>query len=72
MDLSPEWMLASLVVSSFGFGLFVYGKKQLRMPHLVVGIALMGFPYVATSLPWMLIVAGVLLVGLRVTTRMGA
>lgn len=29
--------------------LFVYGKKQERWPHLAAGVAMMVYPYFATS-----------------------
>ena len=35
--------------SGLGFVLFVYGKKQGRPPQLVAGLALMVYPYVATT-----------------------
>ena len=35
MDLSASTLFASLFVSSIGFGLFLYGKKQARIPQLV-------------------------------------
>jgi len=49
MDLSIGSLIASLLVSSTGFGLFLYGKKQLRMPQLVAGIAMMAYPYFITE-----------------------
>ena len=49
MNLDPTWLFLSLIPSGAGFVLFVYGKKQERWPHLVVGLALMVYPYFATS-----------------------
>ena len=49
MDLSSGALLASLIVSTAGFGLFSYGKKQSRMPQLGAGVALMIFPYFVTG-----------------------
>ena len=54
MDFSAGSMFASLVVSAFGIGLFIYGKKQVRPPQVVVGIAMMVFPYFVGSPAWML------------------
>jgi hypothetical protein len=45
MDLSGASLLASLLVGTVGVGLFIYGKKQLRIPQLITGIALMVYPY---------------------------
>ncbi len=50
MSIDPAWLLLSLVPSGFGFVLFSYGKKQDRWPQLVAGLALMVYPYFATSL----------------------
>ena len=49
MNLDPTWLFLSLIPSGAGFVLFVYGKKQERWPHLVTGLALMVYPYFATS-----------------------
>jgi len=45
MDFSFGGLMAALVVSSVGFGLFLYGKKQQRLPQLTVGLVLMVVPY---------------------------
>lgn len=49
MDMSIESLIASLFVSNIGFGLFLYGKKELRMPQLIAGVAMMGYPYFITE-----------------------
>jgi hypothetical protein len=49
MSLDPAWLFLSLVLSGAGFVLFRYGRKQDRWPQLVAGLALMLFPYFATS-----------------------
>jgi len=71
MDLSFGSILASLVVSTVGFGFFLYGKKQLRMPQFIAGVVLMVFPYFVGSPLWMLGIAGGLLVGLSFAIRAG-
>jgi hypothetical protein len=53
VSLDPTWLFLSLIPGGIGFVLFVYGKKQGRMPHLVAGLAFMVYPYfteTATSL----------------------
>lgn len=60
-----------LVVSSIGFSLFIYGKKQVRVPQLVAGLVMMGYPYVVTDALWMALVAGVVLLGLWLSVRAG-
>ncbi len=49
MSLDPTWLILSLIPSGIGFVLFVYGKKQGRWPHLAAGVAMMVYPYFATS-----------------------
>ena len=44
LELTPAYLFTSMVVSSVGFAVFLYGKKQLRVPQLVAGIALMAIP----------------------------
>lgn len=52
MEMTDTAMFASLLVSSIGLSLFVYGKKQVRAPQLSVGLALMVLPYaVGSALP---------------------
>ena len=60
MSFEPGWIIASLVVSSIGFVLFVYGKKMVRIPQLVVGLAMLVYPYFVPNVIVMLIIAAVL------------
>src|SRR6188472_3895863 len=62
MDLAPGWLLLSLIPSGAGFVLFVYGKKQQRWPQLVAGLALMVYPYFATTVTT-LVAGGALISG---------
>jgi len=48
-------LFAALIVSAFGAGLFIYGKKRHRVPHLLAGLALMGGPYFMSSTAWILV-----------------
>ena len=47
---NPVWLFLSLFPSGAGFVLFVYGRKQERYPQLIAGIALMIYPYFATTI----------------------
>jgi 4-hydroxybenzoate polyprenyltransferase len=49
MSIDPLWLFLSLIPGGIGFVLFVYGKKQQSWPQLVSGLALMVYPYFATS-----------------------
>jgi hypothetical protein len=71
MQLDPAALVASFVVGSVGFVVFMYGKRQSRFPHMAVGVALMVYPYFVTSVAIMLAIAVVLLIGLWVAIRTG-
>jgi hypothetical protein len=60
-----------MLVSSIGLGLFVYGKKQKRAPHLAVGILLMAYTYFVPNIPLMFVIAGVLLGLLYLASYLG-
>jgi len=49
VSLDPTVLFLSLIPGGVGFVLFVYGKKQERWAHLAAGLALMVYPYFATS-----------------------
>lgn len=57
-----SWIFLSLIPSGVGFVLFVYGKKQARMPQLVAGLVFMVYPMVATTVT-SLLVGGLLITG---------
>lgn len=59
--MSGNALLASVLVGSIGLGLFVYGKKQRRPPHLLAGLILMIYPYFVPSVALMLVIAVALL-----------
>jgi hypothetical protein len=50
MDLDPNYLLLSLLFSALGMGLFMFGKKTGKIPHLAAGLALMTCPYFITNL----------------------
>jgi hypothetical protein len=64
-------LLASVVIGSVGLGFFIYGKRQQRVPHLVVGLVLMVFPYLVSSVGLMTIIAVALIGLLAVASYVG-
>ncbi len=64
-------LLAWVVIGSIGLGLFVYGKKQRRAPHLGVGVLLMIYPYFVSGLPATVGIAAALLGLLYLLTYLG-
>ncbi|MEQ6289159.1 hypothetical protein ACFPAG_00810 [Vogesella sp. GCM10023246] len=55
--MNASLLLWGVVVSSVGFGYFIYGKKQRTLLPLLCGIALMVVPYLIAS-SWQLVAAG--------------
>ncbi|MCK6446700.1 MAG: hypothetical protein L6Q99_09945 [Planctomycetes bacterium] len=71
MDFSAGNLFASLVVSTIGFGIFLYGKQASRPPQLVAGLLLMLFPYFVDGPWWQFGIAGTVLGGLVLAVRAG-
>jgi hypothetical protein len=69
--LDPTWLFLSLMPSGIGFVLFVYGRKQQRLPHLLAGLAFMVYPYFTPSILSMLLVGVALGTGLWVAVHGG-
>ncbi len=51
-----------MVFGSIGLGFFIYGKKQRVIVPLMVGIALMIFPYFIADITLLVIVGAILTV----------
>ena len=71
MDFSSGSLIASLIVSSIGFVVFGYGKRQERLPQVITGLILMGFPYLVPSVPLMAGIAAALLGAMWIALRFG-
>jgi hypothetical protein len=71
MQFDAVHFFVSLVVSSIGFVAFSYGKRQRRLPQMLVGATLVVFPYFVSSVALMLVIATTLLALLWGATRAG-
>jgi hypothetical protein len=74
MDLAgfnPTWIFLSLIPGGIGFVLFVYGKKQQRLPHLLAGIAMMVYPYFTSTITAMAAVGVAICAALWYIVRIG-
>jgi hypothetical protein len=60
MTLDPTWLFLSLIPSGVGFVLFTYGRKHERWPQMAGGIALMVYPYFATTVATLLLAGGLI------------
>lgn len=71
MNFDPNALFAGLVVGSIGFVAFIYGKRQARAPQMIVGIAMMVYPYFVSN---PLVIGGIavgLLAALWLVVRLG-
>ena len=71
LNLDANSLLASLLVGSIGFVAFAYGKKQSRLPQMLVGVALMAFPYFVASASLILGIGAGLLGVLVILVKVG-
>lgn len=71
MDMESGSLIASLVVSGIGFVVFGYGRRLERLPQVIIGLVLMGFPYLVPNVPLMAGIAGGLLILLWLAVRFG-
>ncbi len=71
MDLDANAVFASLMIGVVGMGVFVYGKKQGRFPHMIAGVVLMAYPYFVSNVLLMAGIAMTLLVALWLFVRLG-
>ena len=70
-NMSMAAIIVGFIVSTIGFSLFLYGRKQKRVPQLVLGVVLMALPFVAPSPVWTACISAALLVGLWFGLRSG-
>jgi hypothetical protein len=71
MSFDPGTLFLSLITSGIGFVLFIYGKKQDRMPQLVGGIVLMIYPYFVSDLLLNVLVGAGIVAAVWLAVRQG-
>lgn len=71
MDLDGNSLLVSLLIGLVGSGFFIYGKRQGRFPHMLVGAALVVYPYFVSSIAAMAAIAVGLVAALWGGVRLG-
>jgi hypothetical protein len=64
-------LMLSLAIGAVGAGMFLYGRKQGRLPQLICGIVMSLYPYFIPNLWLMGGIAVTLLVGVWVAVRAG-
>jgi hypothetical protein len=71
MNLDGNSLLASMLVGLIGAALFVYGKRQGRLPQMVVGVTMVVYPYFVSNVALMAVIAGGLVAALWGAIRLG-
>ena len=69
--MSGNFLLASLFIGSIGMGLFIYGKRQRRAPHLAIGVVLMVYTYFVPNVALMCVIGAALLGLLGLASYLG-
>ena len=49
MNFSASSLFAGIVFGAIGFAAFIYGKKQASFKPMLIGIALMAYPYFVSN-----------------------
>ena len=71
MDIDANSLLVSLLVGLVGTALFVYGKRQGRVPAMIVGAAMVVYPYFIGNVVIVIAIAVALVMALWGVTRLG-
>ncbi len=64
-------LLLGAFISLIGVALLMYGRKEVRVPHIVAGLVLMVYPYFVGSLVLELVIAVIVIGGLAFASRVG-
>jgi hypothetical protein len=65
------WLFLSLIPGGAGLVLLIYGKKELRWPYIVAGLAFMIYPYFTPSITTLLGVGAAITAALWYAVREG-
>ena len=68
---NANFLFASLVWGSVGFGYFIYGKKQTSWPAMVGGIIMMASSYFVGSALLMSLICVILIVAIYFLLKQG-
>jgi hypothetical protein len=71
VDLDVNTLLLGGVISLIGMALLMYGRKAVRIPHIVVGLILIVYPYFVGNLFATIAIAVALVGGLAVVSKLG-
>lgn len=64
-------IFVAIFLGLIGMALVLYGRKQGRWPHIVVGLVLLVYPYFVGNVVVQVVIAVVLLAGLSLVSHLG-
>jgi hypothetical protein len=64
-------IFVAIFLSLIGMALVLYGRKEGRWPHIIVGLVLLVYPYFVGNVVLQVAIAVVLLAGLSLVSRLG-
>ena len=71
LDLSLGNLVVGGFISLVGLAVLMYGRKEVRVPHMAAGAILIVFPYFV-GIWWLaILIAVVILTGLAIVSRLG-
>jgi hypothetical protein len=71
VNLSISGIVLGIFLSLVGIALLSYGRKEVRIPHMVVGGILLVYPYFIGNWIAVLVIAAFLVGGLALISRLG-
>jgi hypothetical protein len=71
METNSSNLMASMLIGTIGMGIFMYGKKQQRIPQLIAGLVLMAYPYLVDDASWMFGIGAGIVAALFFAVRYG-
>jgi hypothetical protein len=71
LNLDLSTLVVGIFISLIGAALLLYGRKEVRAPHIVAGLILIVFPYFV-GIWWLaIVIAVVILAALAIISRLG-
>jgi hypothetical protein len=64
-------IFVAIFLGLIGMALILYGRKEGRWPHIIVGLVLVVYPYFVGNVVIQILIAVVLLAGLSLVSRLG-
>lgn len=68
--MNSAWLIWSSLFALIGLAVFIYGRRQHRGAPLVVGVALMIYPYFVSSSVALVLIGALLIAGLVVGSQL--